>query len=78
MHNDVMSSEDSDDKDAITVRPLPWRSAYVDKMFNRIDVFCDGSKNAQARRQMKQRVLGKPSDRDEPDGLPDWAVKWPA
>ena len=75
MRNDIMSSEDSDDEDVNTVRPLPWRSAYVDKMFNRIDVFCDGSKSAQARRQMKQRIVGEPSDRSEPEGLPDWAVK---
>ena len=43
MRNDIMSSEDSDDEDVNTVQPILWRSAYVDKMFNRMDVFRDGS-----------------------------------
>lgn len=69
----MMSSEDSSDEGSNSIRPLPWRSEYVNKMFGRIDKYCESSKSAQARRQMKPRVIGEPSERPLPQGLPDWA-----
>ena len=51
MRNDVMSSEDSGDEG---VNTITWRSAYADKMFNRIYAFCEASKTTHARRQTKR------------------------
>ena len=73
MCNEMMSSEDSGDDGTNTVRPLTWRSEYVNKMFERIDKYCDSTKSAQARRQTKARIVGEPSARDLPQGLPNWA-----
>lgn len=71
--NDYMSSEDSGDDDTIEVRPLPWRSSYVNAMFTKIDAYCNHKKSSQARRQMKGRVVGSPSSRPKPVDYPEWA-----
>ena len=68
--NYYMSSEDSGDDDSITVRPLPWRSNYVNVMFSKIDVYCSHKKSPQARRQMKGRNIGSPSSRLRPADYP--------
>lgn len=77
MRNDIMSSEESADDGTNTVWPLPWRSEYVNRMFDRIDKYCENSKSAQARRQKKQRVTGEPSKRELPQDLPSWAFTSP-
>ena len=49
---------------------------YVNKMFNKIDLFIANKKSSQAKRQMKQRKLGAISERARPAGdAPDWAVR---
>ena len=78
MRNDVMSSEDSDDEGRNAIRPLTWRSEYVDKMFDKIDQYFSAHKSPQALRQTKKRVIGQPSRRCQPQGLPDWAIKRPS
>ena len=37
MCNDIMSSEESGNEDEMIIHPLPWRSKYVNIMFQRID-----------------------------------------
>ena len=61
-----MSSEESGEEDSIIVHPLPWRSEYVNKMFSRIDEYCNKKKSPQALRQMKTRIAGIPSSRPKP------------
>jgi hypothetical protein len=65
----------SDDNTYI-VHPIPWRTTYVNTMFDRIDKYNAAKKSSQARRQMKSRVIGAPSSRPIPTGdFPEWAVK---
>ena len=61
-----MSSEESGEEDSIIVHPLPWRSEYVNKMFSRIDEYCNKKKSSQALRQMKTRIAGTSSSRPKP------------
>ena len=61
MTNDFMSSEESGDDDSIVVRPIPWRSKYVNQMFSKIDKYCNHKKSPHALRQMKTRSIGSPS-----------------
>ena len=72
--NDFMSSEESDGEN-LTVHPLPWRSDYVNRMFERIDVYCKAHRSAQANRQSKNRVEGSCSKRSPPEGdYPEWSL----
>lgn len=74
--NELMSSEESDEGDAIVVHPLPWRSEYVNKMFQKIDEYCFSKKSPQAKRQTKKRITGSPSRRPIPATKePIWAFK---
>ena len=66
MINEMMSSEDSGDDDAMIVHPIPWRSDYVNKMFHNIDKYYKVRKSAQACRQTKQRTVGSLSNRRIP------------
>ena len=34
--NELKSSEESDEEDAIVMHPLPWQSEYVNKMFQKL------------------------------------------
>ena len=76
MKNAFMSSDDSgSDDDTYIVCPIPWRSKYVNTMFDRIDKYNAAKKSSQARRQMKSRVIGVPSSRPIPsEDFPEWAV----
>lgn len=77
MTNNFMSSEESWTEDSIVVHPLPWRTEYVNKMFRKIDAYCESKKSPQAKRQTKRREYGMASSRPEPDineDLPRWAV----
>lgn len=72
---EYMSSEESGEDDTITVHPIPWQSDYVSKMFNKIDSFIVRKKSCQARRQMKERKIGTPSNRTPPGSdAPEWAI----
>ena len=74
--NDLMSSEESDEEDSIVVHPLPWRSEYVNRMFQKIDEYSYSKKSPQAKRQTKTRVTGIPSRRVVPPIMePIWAFK---
>lgn len=75
MTNDYMSSEESEEDDVMTIHPIPWRSEHVNQMFQRIDSFCNSRKSPQARRQMKQRTTGRPSNRTQPSSAPEFAVR---
>ena len=73
-----LSSEESgmdDENEVIIVKHLPWRSSYVNQMFNRLDEKAITEKSPQSRRQMKKRVTGEASARSKPAGeIPPWAV----
>lgn len=75
---EFMSSEESatdEDDEVIVIRSLPWRSVHVDRLFERLDHKAREQKSPQARRQMKRRVTGDPSNRPRPIGdSPTWAV----
>ena len=74
--NELISSEESDEDDTIIVHPLPWRSEYVNRMFQKIDKYCFSKKSPQAKRQMKKRMTGSPSSREMPVTMdPVWAFK---
>lgn len=73
--NEFMSSEESEDE-TIIVRPLPWRSEYVNEMFRRLDLHSNSKKSPQAKRQMKERISGSPSSRPSPNGeVGPWALR---
>ena len=72
--NDFMSSEESGTEDDNVIHPLAWRSKYVNTMFSKIDEYIERKKSPQARRQMKKRVSGSQSVRQQPLQFPDWAV----
>ena len=69
-----VTSEESGDDDFIVLHPLPWRSAYITKMFSKIDAYIISKKSSQAKRQMKCRRLGDPSC--QPRDAPDWAINY--
>ena len=76
---DLMSSEESgedDDKEVIIVHPLPWLSDKVASFKAQIDLQVKKDKTPQARRQMKDRVIGSMSTRPRPPDstLPAWAT----
>ena len=72
MGNVYMSSEESGGEDTIIVHPLPWRTEYVNQMFQRIDAYCSSRKSPQARRQTKKRSMGSSSTRPKP--IYQWCV----
>ena len=76
MVNDLMSSEESGEDDTVTVHPLPWRSEYVNKMFQNTDKYSKLRKSPQASRQTKKRITGSPSVRPSPSksDIPAWAL----
>lgn len=74
--NEYMSSEESGEDDSIIVHPLPWHSDYVNKMFKKIDCYCENLKSPQARRQTKRRVSGGASFRPKPDYVDKIPPKW--
>lgn len=76
MVNDLMSSEESGADDTVIIRPLPWRSEYVNKMFENTDKYSKLRKSPQASRQTKKRIVGSPSARPCPSksDVPTWAL----
>jgi len=76
INNDFMSSEESGEEDSIIIRPLPWRSKYVDSMFRKIDEYAKSKKSSQARRQLKVRRFSKDlSQRLAPIEAPEWSLQ---
>ena len=79
-----MSSEESEGEDAIKVNPLPWRSNRVSTFLHSLDEKAKDDKSPQAKRQMKTRVLGTSSTRNQPSvdakgqALPSWLFKFTA
>ena len=66
MGNVYMSSDENGGEDTIIVHPLPWRTEYVNQMFQRIDAYCSSRKSPQARRQTRKRSMGSSSTRPKP------------
>ena len=73
--NDCMSSEESEEENTVIVRPLPWRAELVNTFFATLDQKMMEERSAQARRQLKSRVIGEPSTRPTCESLPSWALK---
>lgn len=74
-----MSSEESgdDECDTIIIKPLLWRAPRVETFFRSLDETAKDGKSSQSIRQMKQRVLGEPSQRSRPQAgeFPSWSVR---
>lgn len=78
LKTDYMSSEESDvdgDEDVLQVHDLPWRKPSIKRMFATLDAESSKRKSAQAKRQMKRRVMGRNSTRPQPASMPKWAAK---
>ncbi len=74
---ELMSSEESDydnNEEVIVVHPLPWLSDKVVNFKQTLDLEIKKDKTPQARRQMKQRIVGTPSARPLKHGLPSWVL----
>ena len=69
-----MSSEESGGEDTIIIHPLPWRTEYVNQMFQRIDSYCFSKKSPQAKRQTRKRSVGPSSTRPKPTNGVSWAI----
>jgi len=77
MKKELMSSEESGkdgNVEIIKVKTLSWRSEHVNNMIQLVDGKIDGSRSAQAKRQLKPRVYIE-SSRPKPDGLPSWVFR---
>ena len=84
---DLMSSEESesdyDDENercgdirfGFIVRPLPWRSDRVTNFVLSLDQKFYKNQTKRSQMMMQKREKGLPSDRPQPDSLPDWCVK---
>ena len=75
MITDMMSSEESDpeDENSMIVKSLPWRASLVDEFYDSLDSQMQSGRSSQSVRQSKNRVLGEPSTRPQPSGIPKWA-----
>ena len=72
MSSDESCTENGDE--ILMVHPLPWLSPSVNSFKDELDKKVANEKSPQARRQMKRRVLGVPSNRPKPAReLPEWA-----
>ena len=77
-----MSSEESDvdenGDEVLQIRPLPWRSSEVNRMFSKIDTYIMAGKSPASRRQLKKKSQGEDSSRqlsaEVRGGLPDFAI----
>ena len=75
---ELMSSDESGEEDGdeiLVTHPIHWLSETVAQLKVSLDQQILSSKTAQARRQMKKRLVGCPSRRGIVDNLPPWAVK---
>ena len=74
---DFMSSDESatdEGKEVLVTRPLPWESVSVTQFKLSLDSAALEHKSPLAKRQMKTRKRGVPSDRPKPCGdYPVWA-----
>ena len=74
---EFISSEESGDEDigngekrqVMLVKPLPWRSAKVDRFFNQLDHKAQKNKSKQSKQQTLPRVVGEHSTRPKPAGF---------
>ena len=74
MNIDFMLSEESEGE-SLVVHPIPWRSQYVGRMFNKIDQYSKSRKSSQSQRQTKTRMNGSKTTRPFPSGtIPEWAI----
>ena len=74
---ELMSSEESEndnEDDVIVVHPLPWLSEKVENFKQTLDIKIKKDKTPQARRQMKQRIIGTTSSRPPKLELPSWVL----
>ena len=72
----MMSSEESEDNEAIAIKPLPWRSELVSEFFEVLDSELMKDRSSQAKRQIKKRKISeRPSSREKPSSMPPWATK---
>jgi len=74
---EFVSSEESgmeEDDEVIIIRPLPWLSSTVTEFKLKLDAETKLNRTPLARRQLKKRINGMPSDRARPatDNIPTW------
>ena len=75
---DFMSSDESatdEGNEVLVTRPLPWESVSVTQFKRSLDDAALEQKSPLAKRQMKTRKRGMPSDRSKPGSgdYPAWA-----
>jgi len=81
MRLDVMSSEesdsgsDSDGQNMFIKHPLPWRSDKVNSLFKSLDHKVLKGQSKRSQKMTQSRITGFSSERPQPVGLPDWAIK---
>ncbi len=78
MTMDMMSSDESGEEDGeeiLIVHPIPWLSHTVTQFKLSLDQQIANAKTPQAKRQMKKRLIGSPSERGVIENLPPWALK---
>ena len=75
---ELMSSEESDiedEKEVLIHHPIPWLSSTVQTFKKKLDEEIIKGKSPQAKRQRKDRVLGRPPTRPLPtdsENFPTW------
>ena len=74
---EFMSSDESgidEDKEVIISHPLPWLSPSVQQLKKKLDDASFKNKSPQAKRMIKERVVGTFSSRPKPtnDTVPSW------
>ena len=74
---EVISSDESDDAEEakFITKPLPWRSAKVDKLFESLDRKSQRYRSKRSRLMDFNRAVGEASDRSQPPFLEDWICK---
>ena len=78
LHISLISSDESDaEGDALSTRPLTWRTDDVNQYFQQLDERWKAGMTSQQKRQSVSRTLGLPSGRTT-TGVPQsllWAVR---
>lgn len=73
----LMSSEESDEDGSFTIRPLPWRSDKVNRLFKNLDSKHEKKQSRKSKMMTSVRKEGDASDRPQPaeGSVPAWCLQ---